>query len=147
MRIVCPSCTAAYEVPESRLKSRKMVRCARCGGDWAPEQEAETVIEAPASEAVVEAPEPTGPSADPKAKPDVVLGAVTAMDRLAANPPPPPRSLGLIGAWVLTIIVLATAVSATITWRREFMSIWPPSGLILGPIEHMLSKPEQVTGR
>ncbi len=38
MRIVCPSCQAAYEVPDKLLAgSPRKVRCARCGGDWVPE--------------------------------------------------------------------------------------------------------------
>jgi hypothetical protein len=116
-----------------------MVRCARCGGEWVPVQEAEVVVEAP---------EPmTEQAADHEAEPAAVHGAVTAMDRLAANPPPPPRSLGLTGAWVLTVVVLAAAVSVTIIWRQEIISSWPPSGLILTPIEHMLSKPERVAGK
>lgn len=39
MRIVCPSCDAAYEVPESLLgDDAQVVRCARCGGEWTPER-------------------------------------------------------------------------------------------------------------
>jgi predicted Zn finger-like uncharacterized protein len=36
MKIVCPSCAATYEVPESVVSSKRAVRCARCGGDWVP---------------------------------------------------------------------------------------------------------------
>jgi predicted Zn finger-like uncharacterized protein len=37
MRIVCPNCSAEYEVPEARLRAGRAVRCARCGGTWVPE--------------------------------------------------------------------------------------------------------------
>ncbi len=37
MRIACPSCAAAYDVPEALLAGRKSVRCARCSNDWRPE--------------------------------------------------------------------------------------------------------------
>lgn len=38
MRIVCPFCDAAYEVPRSLLRDDgQMVRCARCDKEWAPE--------------------------------------------------------------------------------------------------------------
>ncbi|MFC0410768.1 zinc-ribbon domain-containing protein [Roseomonas elaeocarpi] len=40
MRIICPRCEAAYEVPEmmlsSGLSAGRTVRCARCGARWAP---------------------------------------------------------------------------------------------------------------
>ncbi|SUE62511.1 zinc-ribbon domain-containing protein [Roseomonas gilardii] len=36
MRIVCPGCEAAYEVPEAMLSPGRTVRCARCGRDWLP---------------------------------------------------------------------------------------------------------------
>jgi predicted Zn finger-like uncharacterized protein len=145
MRIACPSCAAAYEVPEIRLKPRKMVRCARCGGEWSPVPQTEGAGDAPP------APQPSEPAeheAEHEPKPAVVLAPVTAMDRLAAKPsPPPPRSTGLIGAWILTVAVLAAAISVTIVWRQEFMSVWPPSGRILAPIDDMLSKPERIAGK
>lgn len=38
MRIVCPFCDAAYEVPRSLLRGDgQMVRCARCDKEWVPE--------------------------------------------------------------------------------------------------------------
>jgi predicted Zn finger-like uncharacterized protein len=36
MKIVCPSCEAAYEVPEVVMTSRRKMRCARCGTEWVP---------------------------------------------------------------------------------------------------------------
>ena len=36
MRIVCPSCSAAYEVPDGLLTGRKAVRCARLHKGVAP---------------------------------------------------------------------------------------------------------------
>lgn len=37
MRIVCPACSAAYEVPVRLLGAGRPVRCARCGHEWMPE--------------------------------------------------------------------------------------------------------------
>ena len=62
MRIVCPACAAAYEVPEARLRPGLVVRCARCGADWAqptPEPEPEPVP-TPEPEAEPDAPETGG---------------------------------------------------------------------------------------
>ena len=41
MRIVCPACSAAYEVPDALLGSPRPVRCARCGHEWLPQPAAE----------------------------------------------------------------------------------------------------------
>jgi predicted Zn finger-like uncharacterized protein len=132
MRIVCPSCDAEYEVPASRLTSRRMVRCARCGGEWMAAQET---------------PEPP-PDPDPEssAEPVVQAPTLTAMDRLASNPPPLPRPSRLIAAWIMTFVVLASAVAATIIWRGAIVRAWPPSSLILGSpggsVPHPPEKPE-----
>jgi predicted Zn finger-like uncharacterized protein len=36
MRIVCPACSAAYEVPDALLGTGRPVRCARCEHEWMP---------------------------------------------------------------------------------------------------------------
>jgi predicted Zn finger-like uncharacterized protein len=36
MRIVCPACSAAYEVPDALLGTGRPVRCARCRQEWMP---------------------------------------------------------------------------------------------------------------
>jgi len=36
MKIVCPTCEATYEVPESVLAAKRALRCARCGNEWVP---------------------------------------------------------------------------------------------------------------
>jgi|SRR6185437_8973134 len=41
MRIVCPACSAAYEVPAALLGTPRPARCARCGNEWLPEAAAE----------------------------------------------------------------------------------------------------------
>ncbi|MBY0332042.1 MAG: zinc-ribbon domain-containing protein, partial [Acetobacteraceae bacterium] len=34
MRVTCPACTAAYEVPDARIGAGRKLRCGRCGHDW-----------------------------------------------------------------------------------------------------------------
>lgn len=36
MRLECPDCAAAYDVPESLVVPGREVRCVRCGHDWVP---------------------------------------------------------------------------------------------------------------
>jgi predicted Zn finger-like uncharacterized protein len=123
MRIACPSCAAEYEVPISRLTAGKLVRCARCGTQWSPVHAAEEVVppEVSAEEPAPDTQPPMGAS----------LPEVTAMDRLAAASVPLPGRGRLIGAWVLTLIVLAGAVAAAVGWRDAIVRAWPPSGHLL----------------
>jgi predicted Zn finger-like uncharacterized protein len=124
MRITCPSCAATYDVPASRLKPGKLVRCARCGGEWLPVHDAEEVVSSPA---------PVAEQSLLEAAPELVapLPTVTAMDRLAASRPRGASRAGLIGAWALTLVVLIGAIAATISWRDAVIRLWPPSGRIL----------------
>jgi predicted Zn finger-like uncharacterized protein len=136
MRITCPSCAAAYEVPESRLTPHKKVRCARCGGQWVPDRTAGDAG----------SPEPTRHSLSHL--PAESLPPVTAMDRLAASPSPPPPPTGLLlGAWVLTAVVLVAALTATVVWREAVIRAWPPSALVLAPFSQAPPEPGQMAGK
>ncbi len=128
MRIVCPSCTAEYEVPASRMTAPRRVRCARCGGEWLASSE---TVEAPP------APPPADPEyeQDPPEEPPAVLPPVSAMDRLTAAAPRARPPAGLVAAWVVTFVVLAAVAGAAITWREPLVRIWPASGRILGSID------------
>ncbi len=65
MKIVCPACEAAYDVPPSVVASPRRMRCARCGQDWIP-----TAAEPDAPAAA--APEPAPPPEPPPAAPEPV---------------------------------------------------------------------------
>jgi predicted Zn finger-like uncharacterized protein len=137
MRIVCPGCTAAYEVPAALLRPGKLVRCAKCGSNWLP---------ADKTEEVVTPSEPPQPPSDAEPEMAAPVPAITAMDRLAAYPPPRPPRAGLIGAWLLTFVVLTAAVAATIGWREAIIRAWPPSGRILSAADHT-SQAEHIEGK
>lgn len=139
MLIACPSCTAEYEVPASRLRPGKLVRCARCGNKWLPAYEAEEADLPPQTADVEVRPEPESEMAR-------ALPEVTAMDRLAASPASPPARIGLILAWILTFVVLAGAVAATIGWRDKLIRAWPPSGRILTATSHSTHQRVQTAG-
>ena len=128
MRIACPTCAATYDVSASRLLPGKKIRCMRCGGEWLYSRPAEPL----------ELAEPSGPEP---------LPSVTAMDRLAASPPPVASSSKLAAAWVLTLVVLVGAVTATMVWRQAAMRAWPPSALILAPFGQTALQPVQTEGK
>lgn len=94
MRIVCPTCDAAYQVPDSALAARKTVKCARCGNSWAPLGDDEPPVVAPVAapvEAVVVAPV-AAPAPPPVVDPVVVIPLPVepiVVDAPAANVAPP----------------------------------------------------------
>jgi predicted Zn finger-like uncharacterized protein len=48
MRLECPACAAAYDVPDTLLKPGRPVRCVRCNALWQPEPPMEVVAVPPA---------------------------------------------------------------------------------------------------
>ena len=110
MRIVCPACTATYNVPEVRLAPGRAVRCARCGTDWMP-----LGVEAPplqpAGETLPSVPEPVvAPPPSP---------AATARSRRA-------DAVALAG-WAVSLALLAALGWGGVRWRDNVMHAWPPS--------------------
>ena len=112
MQIDCPSCAASYEVAESLLVGRKMLRCARCGAEWVP--------------AAAPLPPPPAPPAEP-ARPPLAGATPPQARRPAPAPAPPRRSRGLGLAWAVSVLVLAGGIGAAFVWQDRIVQIWPPS--------------------
>ena len=134
MRIVCPICSAAYDVRDDLLGAGRTVRCTRCGEEWvAGPTTPDVTLE---SEPEPDAADPFGEErlADPPPAP-----RLSAMDRLASHPAPVPRRDGrLVAAWVASVVLLLAVVIGLIAWRGPIMHAWPPSirlfdALGLGP--------------
>lgn len=156
MRIVCPSCQAAYEVPDKLLTgSPRKVRCARCGDNWVPEP-----VPAPTPAAMPSAasppddlpeatpPDPHPAQPEPEQDPDLpppppVLITPTSAPAVApraaekllpasghADHPAPGRSRLLMVAgvlWLASLAALATAAWAAFAFREDIMAAWAPS--------------------
>jgi len=90
MKIVCPSCAATYEVPESAVTSKRAVRCARCGGDWVPGAPDAPHTTPPESAA----PPPAEIAADPLAPP--VVAEIPDIEQMPAPPEPDPEPLSIV---------------------------------------------------
>lgn len=124
MRIVCPACTATYEVPIALLKPGQPVRCARCTKEWVPPVEAEEAPPAP--------PEPQAPDPAPTIthEPSVQLERATTRrvspSRLPGAPPTP-RASALRLAWVASFLVLGALLWGAYSQRAAIMHGWPPS--------------------
>jgi predicted Zn finger-like uncharacterized protein len=146
MRIVCPSCSAAYDVPDSLVRAGRVVRCARCDGEWTPVEASavppEEVLAAPMDELATVPPEeepPGPPPADPALPvpeahvPETPANRIaaaprqSAMDRLVAQSTRPQSSTHLRLAWVASLVLLVLAAGAAYTWRAQIIAAWPPS--------------------
>ena len=127
MRIACPSCAVTYEVPDARLKPGRMVRCARCGRQWAPLSEPASAPSPPVPQAphAIEPPEPDAPPARP---------ALTAMDLLAARSARKADARWLQVAWAASIALLVCLLAGGLIWRHAVMAAWPPSGRLYAVI-------------
>jgi predicted Zn finger-like uncharacterized protein len=123
MRIACPSCAAEYEVPSASLRPHLKVRCARCNAEWIPVQDAVAVE-----------PEQT-PAANGENQPVPPVGQ-TAMDRLAAAPPPSPSAM-LRAAWLVTVLLLAGSAASALIWRNHVTRMWPASAWLLGMVDRI----------
>ena len=137
MRIACPSCDAEYDVPVSRLKPGKMVRCARCGGEWVASELEVNPAEGGHAQPPLDLEDDAGTEPPPDAAP---------MEPLAASRSPPHSRVGLMAAWVSTILVLVGAVAATIMWRQDIVRHWPPSSRILGLPDSPAAKADPKSG-
>lgn len=141
MRIVCPSCQSAYEVPEALLAGGKAVRCARCGTEWAPlppapsqPQPQPQATPAPAPPPLVAEP-PAEPEPPPRLEPRLGSYRPRSVDTVDDARPPPrddeigpaPRPRGAILAWLVTLLVLVALLWAAFVYRDQVMHAWPPS--------------------
>lgn len=154
MRIACPTCAAAYEVPDAILAAGpRLLRCARCSTEFPaalPEAEARpqaTTVADPAPDPIPEpsaeppprdaspAPDPMPPSPEPA--PDL---AVAPRDRppptrgpavpSPIEPPEPPAASGqgaLAAAWMASVAAIAAGVFALLHWQAEIAAAWPPA--------------------
>ncbi len=134
MRIVCPTCSAVYEVPDALLSDGKRTRCARCAREWVPQPAAPMAA----------APRPASPP-PPSVFPAPVIPtpsppvAPAAAPR-AARPSPAPRaeqhhpvkaepahSLAVSIALGASILLLAGLCAAAVIWRAVLIGIFPPA--------------------
>jgi predicted Zn finger-like uncharacterized protein len=114
MQITCPSCEAAYAVPDEKIAGR-VVKCARCGHKWTP-------VPAPLPEpapmtAAIAAYDFTASRSDPDEPVSVTPAA----------PARPPRDRPLLAAWLVSVVLLIGIAVAAYFARDQIMQAWPPS--------------------
>ena len=115
MRIECPGCAAAYEVPAAQLGPGRVVRCARCDRQWAPSG----LAEPPAIAAVRAASTLLRASA-------IRVPAVPC--EISAGPVPPHWARPTWGiGWAASVLLLVGLAAGSAHWSRAIMQGWPPS--------------------
>lgn len=146
MRIECPDCKAAYEVPDAQVRPGRSVRCVRCERQWRPAGELPEALSKP------QTPEPGPVEQEPG--PMVAGGSPVRLRRSAAPPAPlvPPAvghdaesgRLGLVAriakawgragwiagwgaGWAVSLIVMAGLLASASYWHTAIMQDWPPS--------------------
>jgi predicted Zn finger-like uncharacterized protein len=140
VRIVCPACSATYDVPSALLQpAGRKVKCARCGKSWSPgatpEPPARSRLIAQLPEIDVTPVEPPlsrdagRPLARPVAEASARLvpargGAGAQQAREAA---PSSGVAAVLVGWMLTVLVIAAAGYGAYTYRPQIEAAWPPS--------------------
>ncbi len=148
MRIVCPNCDTAYDVPASVVSVGRLMRCAKCRSEWMPLAPAEdaavpTIATQPDP---VPAPErdvhdaPAVSQADDDLVQEPILQEQMPADseRLAPEPviraPFPelplahqPVRRAVVASWVASLLVLVIAFWLAIAFRQAVMQHWPAS--------------------
>ena len=128
MRIVCPSCSAAYDVPDCSVDrwAHRAMRALRCGMDAGAAGCRAARGGSAAATVHGRAPAPAGPS------PRSAARANTAPVRDGSSRPRipvrlQPRSTLLRLAWAASLVLLVLAFGAAFAWRYGIVSAWPPS--------------------
>jgi predicted Zn finger-like uncharacterized protein len=115
MRLVCPKCQAAYDVPDTRLGGKpRRLRCTRCAHEW-----------------MVEPPPPLPPPPVSPLRPAAPLVAAAA-----AHPPQAAfpdytedktSDRGALAAWAVSVLLVTGLALAAVYFREDVMRLWPPS--------------------
>ncbi len=128
MRIVCPSCSATFELPKTRLAPGQVVRCARCGADWTPLPEPAAQPTEPREQPLpqrgldfITLAKPASPAAQ-AAAPATWWAPILHRLRAAAAGDP-----ALVAGWAVSIAAVIALAWAAVAWRDTIMQAWPPS--------------------
>jgi predicted Zn finger-like uncharacterized protein len=156
MRIECPACAAAYEVPDHLLlapdgAAARPVRCLRCNNRWQPvaPRPAQPPPFASGSDPVLPGPallEPAparGPATMRNTPPAVAAQASPLQPgRAPARVTQPGGMVAPLLAWALSLALLAGAAILLVRHRDAVVAAWPPAArlfLALGlPLAHNL---------
>ncbi|WP_165982330.1 zinc-ribbon domain-containing protein [Dankookia rubra] len=142
MRIICPACAAAYEVPDRLIGTGRSLRCKTCGHAWRVQPEDGAAgSPAPGSAAPPPAPSPAFaplaglgalPDPPPQAPPPGLSGLHRAPQLIDPPLPQPPDGAGrgdpaLRLAWAASLLAVLGMGTALWLFRAEIVGAWPPA--------------------
>ncbi len=126
MRIVCPSCDAAYDVPTQVVAAGRTLRCVRCGAEFV------------AGERALETAPPAAVAAPPRTATPGVATLVATEPGGSVDARPAPRTgehavlrrrrAAVLAGWAVSAMVLGAGAWAGIAWRGAVTQAWPASG-------------------
>lgn len=138
MRIACPDCSSAYDVPDALIGAGRLLRCSKCAHEW--------VVTPPGGEPPggeppgAEMPGAEKPGAEPATvePPPARQLPLRAPQRVPPGPPQPMlpaqragRPLALWGAWAASLLLVAGLAAAIWAARGAIIEAWPPAARIL----------------
>jgi len=129
MRIICPACETAYDVPDQVVSPGRALRCARCRSEWvAVEPEAE-IPPFPRFRSEENTATPGYPDGPPERDP---VGTPPLPGHVNVEPLPAMAEAGgaraaVIAGWLLSLVLLVTSAAAAVAWRQPIEKSWPPS--------------------
>jgi len=124
MRIVCPACETAYDVPDTVVAPGRALRCARCRSEWVPVAVVPEQAEA--------GPAPGAPPEQEVAVPEPVLAPVARVAPISVAEGPAGPRVAVIAGWLVSLLVLGGVGYAAVAWRQPIMHVWPPAGRAYG---------------
>ncbi len=124
MRLTCPACTAAYDVPDAAVgPAGRQMRCSRCGHQWLAMPPGLAALPEPPAEPPP-GPQPAIPAPEPEAEPLVAQAAERLVE--AAPAARPAAGPALLVAWGASVLVLGLAAVLLWTQREGLVGAWPP---------------------
>lgn len=139
MRVACPECSAAYDLPPAlaaRLDEGRPLRCARCGHTWKPEAPAGGTATNPMPPGAAPLPPASLPGSPPSGTAEPEAPAAPPAKIPAGGPPPAPEPAMprpvtpariLAAAWAVSFLLLAGLATAAWNWRIDLVEAWPPA--------------------
>ncbi len=128
MRIACPSCETAYEVPESVVTAGRRMRCAHCHTEFVPDAAPAPVAASPEAEPEQPVPPPIFST------PPLPVVAPGEGERMASIRAPNPAETApairgaVLAGWAMSVAVLLVAGWLAVVWRHPIEHAWPASG-------------------
>ncbi len=131
MILICPSCSARFNVKVEALGTRgRIVKCSKCAHQWHAMPESNL---APAR--LIDSPETASPSSS---RPEFNVGEKENNNVLETHSSPrrktsyqqPQRENSTLSWWFALVTLIAVLSSASIIWREEIVELYPPANEI-----------------